>query len=546
MNKMKKVLALVLVLALGITALVGCSGGDKKEEPENENAVNIIDDNYRTYYEVFVYSFYDSDGDGIGDIPGLIEKLDYINDGNPETTTDLECNGMWLMPIHQANSYHKYDVMDYYSIDKQYGTLDDFKKLVEECDKRGIKLIIDLVMNHSSDKHEWFTTASEYLAGLEEGQEPDPSECKYVDYYHFAKGKPATGAYAKVPGTMDWWYECVFVSEMPDLNLENEDVRKEFEEISKFWLDLGVGGFRLDAVKHFQDGQDAYNIEVLKWFNDYVKGYKEDAYIVGEVYDGIGLYAKYLESGIDSTFDFDMATSTGYIAQTINGKLSDTAAANWGKKYVATIEAEKAYNEDYIMAPFISNHDVDRIAPGYAYDAGKIKMAIGMLHMMNGSTFLYYGDEVGLGGSGIDQNKRAPMPWSSTNTTGITNGPGAMQADMVINKFASVEDQIKDPESIFNYARRTIRLRNKYPEIARGDVELIETDNIKTCVMKNTYNESSIIIVMNTTNKDQVVNIPKDAGYSKVKDTVAADSTKVATLDGETLTMPAYSIAILK
>ena len=544
MKRMKKMLALALGLSIGVASLVGCSGGDKKEE--NENAVNIIDDNYRSYYEVFVYSFYDSDGDGIGDIPGLIEKLDYINDGNPETTTDLECNGMWLMPIHPSSSYHKYDVKDYYDIDEQYGTLDDFKKLIEECNKRGIKVVMDLVMNHSSSRHEWFVTAAEYLASLEEGEEPDSNECKYVDYYHFEKGKPATGTYYVVPGTSDWWYEGAFSSEMPDLNMDNPEVRKEFEDIAKYWLDIGVGGFRLDAVKHFQDGQDAYNVEVLRWFNDYVKGYKEDAYIVGEVFDGIGTYAKYLESGMDSVFDFDMATSTGYIAQTINGKLSDTAAANWVKKYIATIEAEKAYNEDYIMAPFISNHDVDRIAPGYAYKAGRIKMAIGMLQMMNGSTFLYYGDEVGLGGSGIDQNKRAPMPWSSTNKTGITNGPKTMEPDKVINKFASVEDQIKDSESIFNYARRAIRLRNKYPEIARGDVEQIETDNVYVGVMKKTYNDSSIIIAMNTTEKEQKVTIPKDSGYSKVKDTVAELSTAEATLEGETLTMPAYSIVILK
>jgi 1,4-alpha-glucan branching enzyme len=122
-------------------------------EYEYYQELNIIEDNYRTYYEVFLYSFYDSDGDGIGDIKGLIEQLDYINDGDPDTDTDLGFNGIWLMPIMPSNTYHKYDVKDYYDIDPEYGTLSDFKRLVDECNKRGIKLIIDLVLNHSSQLH---------------------------------------------------------------------------------------------------------------------------------------------------------------------------------------------------------------------------------------------------------------------------------------------------------------------------------------------------------------------------------------------------------
>ena len=120
---------------------------------------NVIDDNYRTYYEVFVYSFYDSDGDGIGDLKGLTENLDYINDGDPETDTDLGCNGIWLMPIMPSTTYHKYDVTDYEAIDPEYGTMDDFTTLVDGCHKRGINVIIDFVMNHTSSQHEWFQTA---------------------------------------------------------------------------------------------------------------------------------------------------------------------------------------------------------------------------------------------------------------------------------------------------------------------------------------------------------------------------------------------------
>ena len=130
-----------------------------------EQELNIIDDNYRNYYEVFVYSFYDSDGDGIGDINGVTQKLDYIQ--------DMGFNGIWLMPIMQSTTYHKYDVTDYYAIDKEYGTIDDFQRLVDECHKRDINVVIDFVINHSSSKHQWFQEACAYLRQLPDGQEPD-------------------------------------------------------------------------------------------------------------------------------------------------------------------------------------------------------------------------------------------------------------------------------------------------------------------------------------------------------------------------------------
>lgn len=145
-----------------------------------------MEDNYRTYYEVFVYSFFDGNGDGIGDLKGLIDKLDYINDGDPQTTSDLGCNGIWLMPIMPSPSYHKYDVTDYCEIDPAYGTMEDFETLIAECDKRGIKVIIDFVINHSSSEHPWFKEACSYLAALGDG-EPSLEECPYVDYYHFTK-----------------------------------------------------------------------------------------------------------------------------------------------------------------------------------------------------------------------------------------------------------------------------------------------------------------------------------------------------------------------
>lgn len=254
----KRIISTLVVLALLFSMLIGCmfSGGD------DDANLNIIDDNYRNYYEIFVGSFYDSDGDGMGDLNGVTEKLDYI--------TDLGCNGIWLMPIMPSPTYHKYDVEDYENVDSAYGTAEDFKKLVDACHEKGIRLVIDLVMNHSSSKHPWFTQACEYLAGLKDGEQPDLSVCPYAGYYNFSNEK-VSQTYYQVPGTTNWWYEGSFWSEMPDLNMENDAVRKEFENIADYWMDLGVDGFRMDAAMHYTENATVANSDVLNWYYTYCK-----------------------------------------------------------------------------------------------------------------------------------------------------------------------------------------------------------------------------------------------------------------------------------
>ena len=167
-------------------------GCGKKDDWRTKD-VQVIDDNYRTWYEIFVYSFCDSDGDKIGDLQGVISKLDYI--------ADMGFNGIWLMPIMPSNTYHKYDVKDYMGIDAAYGTMEDFDELVAECDKRGIKLIIDLVMNHTSSSHPWFVAACDYLKGLGEGEEPSAEDCPYYEYYNFVKDAPPSSNWHQVGST---------------------------------------------------------------------------------------------------------------------------------------------------------------------------------------------------------------------------------------------------------------------------------------------------------------------------------------------------------
>ena len=169
-------------------------------------------------------------------------------------------NGIWLMPIMQSTTYHKYDVTDYYDIDDEYGTLDDFEAFIKECDERGIDVIIDLVFNHTSSEHPWFTTAYNYLQNLPEGEEPNLEDCPYVGYYDFHRGPK--GGDSVVTGT-DWYYESIFWYGMPDLNLYNEDVRREIEGIADYWMGMGVDGFRLDAVKEFESHDTAASVGIL-------------------------------------------------------------------------------------------------------------------------------------------------------------------------------------------------------------------------------------------------------------------------------------------
>lgn len=517
---------------------------DGEEVPAQiDTEEHVIDDNYRNYYEIFVGSFCDSDGDGMGDIQGIISKLDYINDGDPTTDTDLGCNGIWLMPICPSASYHKYDVLDYKNIDEDYGTLDDFKQLIEECDKRGIKVIVDLVMNHSSMGNEWFKAARDYLQTLPDDQEPNPADCKYVNYYTFVKGQQA-GNYYKA-GSSAYYYEGMFSQQMPDLNLDNPDVRAEFEDIAKFWLDLGVGGFRLDAAKEFFSGQPDKNVEVLTWFNNYVKSINPDAYIVAETWTSD--YDRYLASGIDSAFDFSYRDFDSIIPAIANGNLSMYNGAYFTSSLLATQELVSAY-ETGISAVFIGNHDLDRVANGLGFVPEKIKFAHGLLSIMNGCPFIYYGDEIGMGGSGADENKRSPMIWSTTDTAGMTDGPAAMNDQYVVMRFDSVEDQLKDDTSILSYVKKAMKLRNIFPEIARGTIEKVEavTDD-DICAISKTYEGSKIIILANTNKTEtKAVEISRaDNGYECIHGILTVGEEQPYQVE-DTIVLPPNAIVVLK
>ncbi len=525
-----KIILICSMLLLAAGLLTGC------QLNEYGGKESVIDDNYRTYYEVFVYSFCDSNGDGVGDIPGLTSKLDYIE--------DMGFNGIWLMPIMPSTTYHKYDVVDYYDIDTQYGTLDDFKKFMDECNKRNIKVIIDLVFNHTSSQNPWFLEACNYFKTLKPGEMPDESVCPYVNYYHFEENSDKSSFY-NITGT-DWYYEGMFWSEMPDLNLDNPKVRKEIEEISVYWMNLGVGGFRLDAAKEYFSGNSDKNIEVLTWYTDFIKGQNPDAYLVAEVWDSFDVIAKYYQTGIDSIFNYVFGNRDGQIVKFVNQGGNGSSGSKIAQNMVIVQNKFLESNPNMIDAPFLSNHDTGRIAGFVGKDPGKVKLAGALNVLMSGSAFVYYGEELGMSGAGRDENKRAPMYWTEDGGKGTTAPPPNME-NTVKHAFGSLKEQKKDKESIYNYYKNLIGIRNQYPEIARGLVEQMKSvEDGDICAISKTWEGNTLYLLFNDSDERKEIIVPQaEYKYSELAEQLIVGAEK-AELKEETLTIPAYGVVILK
>lgn len=543
----KKLISILMICCIAATAVFsGCS-----PDAGQEIKATASQDKYRNYYEIFVSSFCDSNGDGIGDIGGIISKLDYLNDGDPNSGDDLGIDGIWLMPIMPSPSYHKYDVTDYYDIDPQYGTMEDFEKLIAECDKRGIDVIIDLVVNHTSSEHPWFQKAKEEIA--------QDNLDGYAKLYSIAApGERDTKyGYQFITGTK-YSFECNFSGGMPDLNLSSDQTREEIKKIMQFWIDKGVAGFRLDAVKFF-DSPHTERVEFMDWMYSTAKEMKEDVYMVGEDWDGNSAIATSYESGIDSFFNFTYSASGGKINSAINSKNAKSILKS-DQKWNEII---KDRNENGIDAVFLTNHDMKRSAAAFSGDLVKMKTAASLYMMMPGNSFIYYGEELGLLSGDNDASYRIPMPWSydgDKSGTVTELPPGVVEEQLPEwNPKESAQEQQKDENSLFSHYQSIIRIKLQNPEIARGTIKkIVETDIGNVAGYITEYDGSSLMVVHNLGEEERTVEIPKeDLDYSGIRSQLTAlDPTgedgqgnavyPQAKLDGTTLTIPARSFVILK
>lgn len=519
MKQMIIIATMVLTLSLS-----SCTGDKLPDKP---------DDMYGNYYEIFVASFYDSDGDGMGDFAGITEKMPYLNDGDNSKFEDLMVDGLWLMPIMPSPSYHKYDVTDYKAVAPEYGTMEDFEAMMKATDEAGVDVIIDYVLNHSSREHPWFLSAVESLKNGEENL--------YIDYYHFSNQVGQTNYHA-VPGLTGWYYEGAFGGHMPDLNLDNEALRAEILDIARFWMDKGVDGFRLDAVIHFYGGNTTKNVEFMKWFSDELGAEYEDAYIVCEAWSDGGTIENLYASGVTSFFNFPFSGAQGNIITELKSKQGhDLAVAMeaW-QKTLAEV------NPDAIDAPFLSNHDNARSGGTLMRDPLLQKMGANIYMLMPGNPFMYYGEEIGMYGSGRDENKRQPLIWSQTDMTGMTNPP--VNSEEVKQPETSVEEQLADETSLLSRYRDLLKLKRQYPEIARGTVSAIDTGEYTICAYWSewTHDEGTDAVVIIHNFADESYETTLDAlGVTELIISLHGEEKAVEVVDGK-LTIPGKSSAVLK
>lgn len=404
-------------------------------------------------YEIFVREFYDANGDGIGDLLGVKEKLSYL--------ADLGIKTVWLMPIHESNSYHGYDVINYCSVEKDYGTLADFDALVAEAATYNIDIMLDMVFNHTSSSHPWFHESYINYNSTFGGD--------YEDYYVWSE----TGGnhYYKY---RNLYYESSFDSSMPDLNLDSESVRDEIDNICKFWIqDHGVKGFRLDAVLHYYGGTSK-NVEFLTWLKETCLKYDPNFYMVGECYSGEETVLAYANSKCDSFFNFNAALTGSNVSGSSILSLSKgmgRGADAFGDNIQWYEETLKENNPKGYSSYFLTNHDLDR-ASKYYYDDFVInnKAAASLYCLLPGTPFMYYGEEISLmgirGSENSDRLRRLPMIWSKKNKTGECIAPeyasGYEQVKIGVN------DALKDGDSLLNHYKKVINIRNQLPFMKNG------------------------------------------------------------------------------
>ncbi|UBM57793.1 alpha-amylase [Marinilongibacter aquaticus] len=477
-------------------------------------------------YEIFVRSFADSNGDGIGDLNGIRGQLPYLQ--------DLGITRIWLTPIFQSPSYHKYDVADYYRIDPEYGTLNDFKSLVEEAKKQGIKIILDLVLNHTSSRHPWFLEAAKNAdsglrdfyywmtpleikaRGIAQRKATDDSGIKYP--WHWSEYEPNKKYYG------------MFWKEMPDLNLHSRRLFEELLEIAKYWLSFGIEGFRLDAAKHIFPSWEPLEKSVQFWKNFAIalRKHKQDLYLIGEVWDAPHVVAPFF-SAFDANFNIDFAFA---LQKTLmKGKDEEGLIERLFRAH----KLYSIYRPDFIDGTILSNHDQTRIGSLLNGELDKLKMAANILLTLPGQAYIYYGEEIGMLGEKPDEHIRECFPLHSKSQTHWFKGKYKLPK--------SPQEQKSEAHSLLNHYQKMIALRKRIPALHLSSAKLQLSDIRNPYVLSFIRGEEHehLLIIQNISAKAQTIDLStKHETFEKV---LHAD--RNAILKDRRAIIPAYSLLIL-
>lgn len=504
-------------------------------------------------YQVFIASFADSDGDGMGDLRGIINKLDYLD--------DLGVDTLWLTPFQHSNSYHGYDIMDYFTVDPRFGTLEDYRELLYKAHQRGMKVLLDFVLNHTSPSNPWFIKSQKLVKETIKLPDGTTKEIDYRNFYTWQNEEyvsSLTDPVAKAQWFKDsngYYFYSSFGSSMPELNFDYQATRDAILEVALYWMSFGLDGFRLDAVKHIymanesRDSSDwvvedgAYSFDMNKdahffmEFNAKLKASYPNAILVGENFNGDPAYLAGLYGGMDSQFNFNWYyDTTDSLTKIANGQ-SDLAAKILNQ-YDSAQFSFSQYRKDYIDGVFTSNHDVQRARDKvYKTDVGVPRTAEagdtawtlsenlaklwgGISLTIPGITWIYNGDELGMFGTKTanaegegagheDRWYRQPMKWTKELEGSESNcyypmgfNNYMMTWDALNAQLDGVAEQSADKNSIYNVYKDIIKIRKANPVLARGKVVSHTVKGNVICY--SVQNEDSeILVYVNATNKAQ-------------------------------------------
>ncbi|MGH7759541.1 MAG: maltose alpha-D-glucosyltransferase [Candidatus Dormibacteria bacterium] len=477
-------------------------------------------------YEVFVRGFYDANGDGVGDLPGLISQLDYLH--------WLGINCLWLLPIFTSPQRDGgYDISDFYTVQPEYGSVEDVRRLVEEAHSRGIRVITDLVMNHTSDQHPWFQEArSSRNAKLRDWYVWSDTQTRYsearVIFFDSEASNwaldPQTGAY--------YWHR--FFSHQPDLNYENPEVQEEMLRVVKFWLGLGLDGLRLDAVPYLFEAEGS-NCESLPATHDFLKRVRRevdqtfpDRVLLAEANQWPTQVRDYFGDGDECQMCFHFPLMPRMFMALrqeqrypITEVLAQTPAVpadcQWGiflrNHDELTLEMVSDAERDYMYAEYASDPRMKlnfgirrRLAPLLSNGRRQMELLHGLLLSFPGTPILYYGDEIGMGDNvyvGDRDGVRTPMQWSADRNGGFSKADFAqlylppLMDPLYGYQACNVEQQQRSESSFLQWLRRFIQLRQAHPVFGRGTFQVVEADNPSILAFLRSSESETMLCVNN-------------------------------------------------